>query len=278
MVKDEIRIILASDLHDCHVDWYGVPTEQRLGNMVEQLRTASFEEPVDTILLLGDYSLDFWVCDIGGSWLREGKSNTQHFMEHYASRLPCRYAMIPGNHEQYGEAAFQRITGFRRQGTVVTGDVVFLLLDTFSRNLDPREHSDGTYTPVDTAAVRTELEKYPGKKCFLCAHYFDLEKEGESFRELVRDERIVGLFQGHTHRSACIPLGEEYGGKYIVQTGNYSYSSEKDPRSSFWGWRELRIIPHHAASWYYTPENDALLDGAPYHHAEGRQDEIEWAL
>lgn len=276
MEKTETRIILASDLHDCHIDWYGVPTEQRLNRMVDQLCTSCAQQPAKTILLLGDYSLDFWQCDIGGSWLREGRSNTRHFAEHYASRLPAPYIMIPGNHEQYGEEAFRRITGFPRQNAAVIGDVVFLLLDTFARHLDPQEHSDGTYTPVDTDAVRTELENHPGKKCFLCAHYFDLEKESNAFPALVRDERIIGLFQGHTHRSACIPLGTAYGGKYIVQTGNYSYSSEEDPRTSFWGWRELRITPGHAVSWYYTPENDACLDGKPYHHAEGRQDEIEW--
>lgn len=278
MDTEETRIILASDLHDCHIDWYGVPTQQRLNRMMEQLRASCAQTPADYALLLGDYSLDFWQWDIGGSWLREGRSNTRHFVENYASRFPCPYTMIPGNHEQYGEEAFRRVSGFPRQSTVAVGGVVFVMIDTFARDLDPKAHSDGTYAPVDAGAVRAEMEKHPGKKCFLCAHHFDLEQEGDAFRALLLDERVVALFQGHTHRSACIPLGAEYGGKCIVQTGNYSYSGEKDPRRCFWGWRELRITPGRAVSWYYTPENDALLEGAPYHHAEGRQDRIEWML
>lgn len=278
MEQTETRILLASDLHDCHIDWYGVPTQQRLHRLMEQLRDSCAQNPAAYALLLGDYSLDFWQWDIGGSWLREGVSNTAHFKQHYAALLPCPYAMIPGNHEQYAEADFRRFTGFKRQSTVAVGGAVFLLLDTYAGDLNPSEHSDGTYTPVDVDAVRAELDRYPGKPCFLCAHAFDLEREGAAFQELVRDERIVALFQGHTHLSACIPLGPAYGNKVIVQTGHYSYSGEKDPRRCFWGWRELRLRPGHAESWYYTPENEAVLDGAPYRHPAGRQDEIAWEL
>ncbi len=272
------RLVLMSDLHDCHIDWYGVPTAERMERLVRQYRAYAAACPVDHIMMLGDYSLDFWQWDVKGSWLREGVSNTRHFVRTYADRLGTPYTMIPGNHEQYGEALFYEMTGCHRRASLSVGGAAFILADSFGRDLDPREHSDGTYAPMDVAWIRAEMDRYPGQRVFLCAHFFDLERESEAFARLVREEdRIVGLFQGHTHRCDVVPLGPAYGDKPLVQTGQFSYShATGHPGNGFWGWRELILTPTGAVTHYYTPANDCVIDGAVYHHAAGRQDAFTW--
>ena len=272
-MNDPVRVVLMSDLHDCHIDWYGIPTRERMERFVAQYRAYCAAYPVAHTLLLGDYSLDFWQWNTKGSWLREGVSNTAHFVRHYAARIPTPYTMIPGNHEQYGEFLFRRLTGFSRRGSIVVGGALFVLADTFSGNLDPTAHSDGTYVPADVGWIRAEMARRPGLPVFLCAHQFAYQTESEAFRQLVREEpRIIALFQGHTHECSVIDLGEEYGNKQLAQTGSFSYNRA----GGFWGWRELLLTPDGAQSRYFMPENDAFLDGTPYHQPQGWQDEVSW--
>ena len=54
-----MRIILASDIHHCHVTWYGVSSEERMERLVTHLNDEYERNPYDVILFLGDYSLDF---------------------------------------------------------------------------------------------------------------------------------------------------------------------------------------------------------------------------
>ena len=93
-------VIVCSDVHLCHIDWYGCPAEKRLQYMVEELNLRYRQQPYEKILFLGDYSLDHWAWDRGGSVLNDGVSNTANFIRDFASRLDAPYAMIPGNHEQ----------------------------------------------------------------------------------------------------------------------------------------------------------------------------------
>ena len=102
-----MRIILASDIHHCHVTWYGVSSEERMERLVTHLNDEFERDPYDVILFLGDYSLDFWEWDIKGCYINEGKSYTRTFVDMYAPRLRAPYMMIAGNHEQYGEAAWR---------------------------------------------------------------------------------------------------------------------------------------------------------------------------
>lgn len=297
MENKEIRVVLMSDLHDCHIDWYGVTNKDRLDRFIAQYTDYCRQNNVVHTFMLGDYALDFWGWNEGGCYVNNGTSNTDHFVKNYVSAIPTPVSMIPGNHEQYSDADFVRFTGNHRRSSVTVGDYAFILLDSFGFDLDPKVHSDGTYSPVDVEWVKGEMAKYPGKKFFLCGHHFgvnidmatgdvqlrygrqfDHDEESDAFRKLVReDDRIIALFQGHTHYCAAYKLGEEYGCKYILQTGNYSYSGNKeDPGKAFWGWRELILSPEGAVSRYYTPANEAVLEDKPYSHKEGYQDEVVW--
>lgn len=153
-MKKEKRIIIASDAHFCHIDWYGVPTRERIERMARDLNAEYERDPYEFILFLGDYSLDHWKWLIKGSYLARGICNTTDFINTCCCDLPTPYYMIAGNHEQYGDAKWREITGFPRSFTVECGNYVFILWDSYGADLDPTEHSDGTYTPMDIEGMR----------------------------------------------------------------------------------------------------------------------------
>ena len=105
------------------------------------------------------------------------------------------------------------------------------------------------------------MDRYPDKKVILCAHHFSPDVESDAFKELMREEdRILCLVSGHVHKSRVVKLGEEFGGKSLLYTGHYSYSSEKeDPLRCPWGYREFRLSDRGITSRYITPESTYVL-------------------
>lgn len=265
------RILLVSDVHNCHIDWYGVSNAERMERLVKHLQEEYARTPYEMILFLGDYSLDFWEWDELGCYVDHQESRTREFVEKYASRLPAPWTMIAGNHEQYGEAKWHEITGCSRQNAVTVGDWLFILTDSFGKDLDPDFHSDGTFTPIDVPFVRAQMEKYPDHKVVLCSHHFDSRFETEEGKALIRDPRVVCLFAGHVHLSRIV----EIEGKKLCWTGNYSYSSEENPLDSMWGFREAILSDDGIVTRYITPENKIILDGQEIIVPYGTQDEIE---
>jgi len=272
------RILLISDIHNCHAEWYGVSNEERMERFVAHLQQEYRRDPYEMILFLGDYSLDFWVWGEKGCYLREGRSRTREFVENYMSRLPSPWLMIPGNHEQYGVERWKEITGCDRQTCWYTEGWLFILLDTFGADLDPAQHSDGTFTPMDTEFIRRKMEEYPDCRVVLCAHHFDMEQETEAAKALLRDDRIVCLASGHVHLSDVIRLSEENGAKYLLRTGHYSYAALPDPRACMFGYRDMELTDTALISRYITPENIIVWNGQSVIHPANYQDEIRIPL
>ena len=257
--KKRYRVLLSSDIHCTDfVLWYGWQNEDRLERWLSFVNREHERDPFDLILLLGDYSLDFWMD--GGSWLDKGHSDAAKFMNRYASRLPkdVPLVVIPGNHEQYSDSEWVEITGNHRQESIVLGDCVFVLLDNFKTLEEVGHRNDGIYKPLDADYFRHAAAENPDKNIFLLAHYFNTEADGDVIRCLEAEcGRIIGLFQGHTHRNTVI----HENGVAIAETGNYSYTSMEDKVSTFWGVRDLVIENGHAVSRYIIDENRASLDG-----------------
>ncbi|MBO5897822.1 MAG: metallophosphoesterase [Clostridia bacterium] len=267
------RVLFASDLHHCHMFWHGVESDDRMERLVKAIKDEYEREPYDLFLMLGDYSLDFWAWSTKGCYVNEGKSYTEAFVSKIVPHIPCPSYMIAGNHEQYGHDKWKEITGCERRTAIAYRDALFILLDNYGGDLDPTEHSDGTYTPTDIAYVKEQMATHPdAKHVFLCAHEFDMRFEGEDFKALLREEdRIVALLAGHTHLSAIVPLGEECGGKLLLRTGQFSYSG--NIKESRWGWRELRFDDDGKVSTaYITPSSDVVIDNEPSHAERGEQD------
>lgn len=272
------RLILMSDIHYCN-EWYGITPEIKRDMLCADLEREYEKDPYDALLLLGDYSLDHWLWNTKGSYLTQGISNTKRFAEDCLPRMApqgVEVRMIAGNHEQYGEALWEDLTGFKRRDHLVCGSVLFILLDTFGADLDPTEHSDGTYIGANVSDIEDLMMRYPDKKVVLCAHWFDMGRESEEFRSLIaREDRIICMFCGHNHLSKCIPVGEEYGNKPIICTGHYSYSGEKNPIHCLNGYREVVITKDGISSKYIVPSHTYKMHSVRFTTEYAEQDEIE---
>ena len=257
------RILITSDIHNCHCTWYNTPNGERMALYVEAIEAAKARNSYDMTLCLGDVSLDFWKWNEGGSYLWDPPvSRAAEFMETIKPHLPEPFYITPGNHEQYSPEDWQRITGQPREQIVATEYAVFVLLDAFSGNLGPKENSDGTYQPLNCRLIRDALAIGGNTPVFLLSHFVDMEKESEEFKAILREnERIRALFCGHDHGSQIASTGEDAGNKPILHTGHFSYSKHRDPYMAFRGWRELLIGEDGWESFYYVPEQKIPYPG-----------------
>jgi DNA repair exonuclease SbcCD nuclease subunit len=256
------RILLTSDIHCTDLEtWYGVSDEARLQHWLEEVLAEHARHPFDLILINGDISLDYHAEKTP---FEKGYSTSYLFMKMFASRLPAGVPVLvtAGNHEQFPEEAWQKITGNSRQCHAVLGNHTFIMLDGFREALKTTYDSTDEYSPMDVAYIKALMERYPENHVWLISHFFDMDLESGEFKELVaKDHRIKGLFMGHTHEHQLIPLGPEYGNKVIAQTGNFSYTMSGAANGGFWGFRDLVIEDTKATSSYIMAESTVILEG-----------------
>ncbi len=271
------RLIFASDIHYCEDGWYGLTGPEKGNMLCEDLAREYADDPYEALLLLGDYSLDHWMY--GGTYLNQGLSETQRFVDEVLGRLAPKgveVRMIAGNHEQFGEENWTRMTGHKRSDYLVCDDVLFILCDTYGGNLDPTIHSDGTYVGVNVEHVKALMAQFPDKRVILCAHWFHVKSESEEFREMLRTEdRILCLICGHMHISRVLSTGEENGNKPILYTGHFSYSSENNPLRCLKGYRELVIDGDRITSKYIVPSHTCTIENVRFTNEYTEQDAIE---
>ncbi|MBQ3063405.1 MAG: metallophosphoesterase [Clostridia bacterium] len=274
------KIIIASDIHFCAEGWYGIDRVRKAEMLRADFAAEYARDPYAALLLLGDYSLDHWEWNTKGTYLTKGHSDTALFA---TQCLPLMVPagvdvrMIAGNHEQYGEEKWQEITGgFHRRDHIVIGDFLFILSDTFGGDLDPTEHSDGTYIGADAAEIQALMARYPDKRVVLCAHWFDMNRESEAFLDLLRGEaRIVCLMCGHNHISRVANTGEDKGNKPILYTGHYSYSGEKNIVRCLPGYREMILTDEGLTSKYIVPAHTYVYNQVKFTNEPATQDEFE---
>lgn len=230
------RIAIICDVHNCHIKWYDIENDTRMGYLCEHLNERFEYEPYDAILGLGDYSLDFWGWCEGGSYLwNPSVSNTEDFVKRFCTQFPTKSYLIPGNHEQYGEEKWEKITGVKREFALVYGDKVFAMCDTFGGDLDPTENSDGTYTGINTEFLKEVLARHKDKKVYLCLHDLIIENESEEARKLLcENENIVCAFAGHIHRSITKILPDEWRNLPVFYCGGFGFSNGTN-----WGFRVI---------------------------------------
>lgn len=234
------RLILVTDVHYCQEAYHNLPAADRMSVLCRSLEREFGLKPYDGILSLGDYSMDHWRMD--GSYLWDPPvSNTEIFAKTYVPQMPADFYMIPGNHEQYGDAKWQEICGRPREYVLLYGAYVIVMLDTFAGELDPTENSDGCYTGINTRLLSRVLEDYPDKKIILCAHDIDPKQESEEARQLICNEkRILCAFAGHMHRDNAVLLPDGWRNLPVFYCGNFSwywgYQKQKN-----WGYRILEL-------------------------------------
>ena len=257
------RILIASDPHCTDLmDWYGVSDEDRMQMWVDSVLDEHDIQPFDLIIIAGDISLD---THAGETCYTKGYSTSEIFIEDYVSQLPVDVPVfiLPGNHETIPEDDWVALTGNSRQCTTVVGNNTFIMLDTFA-TIEGDYALDPPYTPVDVAYVKEQMEAYPENNVYLVAHHFPIDEgmgaESAAFREILCDERVIGLFGGHTHLNTIVQYNESCGNKIQAQTGNYSYTNGSYD-TAFWGFRDLIITEDSAITSYVQAECEVELGG-----------------
>ena len=258
----ELRVLISSDVHCTDLQtWYGVNYRTRMQHWVDSVLKEHKENPFDLVVINGDISLDYWIN--GGRVIDRGSGTSKVFIDQYLSQLPddLPVFVIPGNHEQYSDEDWFALTGNHRQGYMTLGGRLFIFLDNFAGNLDPTTHHDGVYTRANVNYIKELMDAHPDSDVYLIAHYFNTDAETPMFRKLIKEnDRIKGLFAGHTHKSAVVELDATWGNKTIAQTGNFAYFKDT-AKESFWGFRELVITDTDAYSQYVIVDSTATVDG-----------------
>jgi len=196
-------------------DAFGYTQEQKVSCVCQDILEQT--GPLDAVLVLGDLSID----DYG---FRNLPVNyCERFKKQCLDLLPCPSYVIAGNHDSYPNGIWKNIFGYDRQFSVKIGNAVFIMLDTF-RQVPASGASGSAFTDVDIPFLERELAKYPNETIFLCAHYFR-EGNEELSRILKNNDRIICLFQGHTHING-VYRPDSFQGKCLVDIGGYGYNGE----------------------------------------------------
>ena len=264
-VRTDFRVVISSDIHCTHLlEWYGVNYRDRMQMWVDAILYEHKKQPIDLLILNGDLSLDFWAHSGGGSWIKQDRSTTDEFVCDFVLQLPkeIKVLIMPGNHEQYSNEDWEMITDNSRQEYTVLGNNLFIMPDNFAGELDPDYHHDGVYTGVDMEFLEDVVAEHPDKDIWLIAHYFDMTKESDEFKDfLATNDRVKGLFHGHIHTNDVQELGDAYNNLTIGVTGNFAYTKEADILGSFWGFRDLVITADGAVSHYIIADSEAVVNG-----------------
>ena len=217
-------------------DALGYTQTEKMGIILEDVLGFAEETPVEAILVLGDLSTD----DCG--FRRMAENYVQKFKDEVMSKFPCVSYALPGNHDSHSNDVWNEVFGYNRQHSVKIGDTAFIMLDTYQAG-DATGGAGTPYTGVDAEWLERELEKYPTEKIFICSHYYRADEVNDRFDGLVkRNERIVCLFQGHSHKNKILSW-EKWNEKPLIDLGGYAYHGEPvdgkwrfDRFDEMWAW------------------------------------------
>lgn len=287
MAQKKAHILLVSDMHYTNVvgtgelavtNVLGATQQERLSFLNQRICEEHDKEPLDAVLILGDFSVDDY------PWRKEtqGKENyCEKYQKEFLNQLPVPVYSVAGNHDSYPDEMWKEMTGSPRQFALEIAGTLFLMLDTFHG--DASSASGSPYCGVDVAWVREQIAKADGKPVVLCSHYFALQRESEEFRALLCEcPEIIALFQGHSHVQSAVNLGEEYGNKPLFDIGGFSYNCyhyiDADgvekwdfnhyDRISAWGYQLLTVEDGVFETAYVYPEMTYRGNNGTFHVEE----------
>ena len=180
---------------------FGKTQAEKIRKIYMDILEENLRAALDGVLVLGDLSIDDW------DYRKLPFNYCQKFKEECMDALPCPVYAIPGNHDSYTNDMWKRIFGYDRQFVAEFGDTVFIMADTFAA-VPAVGASGSSHTKLDGGFLQSFLEKYKGKKIFLCAHYFDAYEsfDGKTKQIIKECSDIVCLFRGHVHISSVIAV------------------------------------------------------------------------
>ena len=203
-------------------DAFGRTQREKIEKIYDDIIAENQRSKLDAVFVLGDLSLDDYdLRNLPENYCRKFKNDC-------LDRLPCPSYALPGNHDSYPSHMWKEVFGYDREYAVEIDGTVFVMLDTF-KALPAKGGCGAKHTQIDYDFLKSALDKYKGKKIFLCAHYFDTRGENnktftDAVRELIKDNGdIVFMYRGHTHINSVTDMGDAYGGKRVIDIGGYGY-------------------------------------------------------
>ena len=242
---------------------FGKTQREKVEKVYEDIIRENECAPLDAVLVLGDLSVDDY------DFRNLPVNYCMQFKKECLDRLPCGYYVLPGNHDSYPNDEWRKIFDTDREFVCEVGDAVFIMADTFCGN-PAKTASGASLTMMNEEFIEACLEKYRGRKIFICAHHIDARADGNptvsvALRDIIKDNGdIVFLFRGHTHHNEVIDLGAAFGDKKLVDIGGYGYCGiEMDYGWEFniydykwaWGYQMLEIYDDKILTYHVKTDN-----------------------
>ena len=265
---------------------FGKKQGEKVQKIYDDIMEENRRSPLDAVLVLGDLSIDDY------DYRNLPWNFCKKFKEECMDRLPCPSYAIPGNHDSYTNDKWVEVFGYDRQYAIeLVGDNVFIMADTFADTpANPANPASGSpHTKLDEAFLCECLEKYKGKKIFLCAHHFNADRTfEESTKKIIKENPdIVCLFRGHVHINSVIDLGEDFGGKQLIDIGGYGYSGRKvDGKWDFnvfdfswaWGYQIVEVYDDKIRTYHVKTDNHYVATNGVFDVTETVEGEVEYKI
>ena len=261
---------------------FGRTQREKIEKVYADILAEHERSPLDGVFVLGDLSVDDYdYRNLPFNYCRK-------FKEECMDRLPCKAYALPGNHDSYPNSVWRDIFGYDRQYAVEAGDCVFLMADSFA-GVPAKKDDPASGAPVnalDEEFIKESLEKYKGKKIFICTHFTDGKRITEGSAELIKNSAdVVFLFRGHTHVNSVAAV-EEWG-KPLIDIGGYGYMGQRvnghydfniyDPKWA-WGYQILEIYPEKILTYHIKPAMKYIATNGVFEIAETEEGRIEVML
>jgi predicted phosphodiesterase len=261
---------------------FGKKQREKIEKVYTDIMEENRRSPLDAVIVLGDLSIDDY------DFRNLPFNFCKKFKEDCLDRLPCPSFALPGNHDGYTNELWREVFGYDRQYAVEFGDTVFIMADTFA-DVPGHGAAGSAHTLLDEDFLKECLEKYKGKRIFLCAHHFNADRTfAESTKALIKSaDDIVCLFRGHVHINSIIDLGEDFGGKELIDIGGYGYCGRKvEDKWEFnifdfkwaWGYQIIEIYDDKIKTYHVKTDNRYVATNGVFDVTETVEGEKEYKI
>ncbi len=261
---------------------FGKTQRGKIDKIYDDIMVEHEHSAIDAVLVLGDLSIDDY------DYRRLPISYVAKFKEDCMDRLPMPSYAIPGNHDSWPNDLWREMIGYDRQYVLEFSDVVFLMADTFPGTPAKKDNpaSGSAVAPLDDEYLRVNLEKYKGKKIFICAHHIDSNLVTEEGRRLIKESGdVVCMFRGHIHINGVYDMGEAYGNVELIDIGGYGYCGmQYDGKYDFnvfdfkwaWGYQIVEIYDDKIRTYHVKTDNKYIATNGVFEISETVEGEREY--
>ena len=263
---------------------FGRTQREKIEKVYEDVMEENRRSPLDAVLVLGDLSVDDY------DFRCLPYNYCKKFKEECMDRWPVPSYAIPGNHDSWPNELWKEVFGYDREYALEFGDTVFIMADTFATTPCSKKNPGGgsPINPIHDDFLRECLEKYKGKKIFICAHHIDGARITEEGKRLIKESGdVVFMYRGHCHVNETIEMGEECGDVKLFDIGGYGYAMHIiDGKYDFnvfdfkwaWGYQIVEIYDDKIRTYHVKTDNHYVATNGVFDVKETVEGETEYII